>query len=149
MYIGKSDIIHDDVIEWKHFPRYWPFVRGIQRYSVNSQHKGQWRGALMFSLNCARINGWVSNDEVGDLRRHRAHYDVIVMHELAAIYKPSEIIRAIPCTYDEACRDQSPCLGYRRVWLVNRDSIGGEDRPFRQPWNTDPSQTTWYWFSST
>ena len=20
---------HDDVIKWKHFPRYWPFVRGI------------------------------------------------------------------------------------------------------------------------
>ena len=41
--------------------------------------KGQWRGALMFSLICARINGWVNNDEAGDLRRHRAHYDVIVM----------------------------------------------------------------------
>ena len=23
--------IHDDVIKWKHFPRYWPFVRGIHR----------------------------------------------------------------------------------------------------------------------
>ena len=22
---------HDDVIKWKHFPRYWPFVRGIHR----------------------------------------------------------------------------------------------------------------------
>ena len=22
---------HDDVIKWKHFPRYWPFVRGIPR----------------------------------------------------------------------------------------------------------------------
>ena len=21
--------VHDDVIKWKHFPRYWPFVRGI------------------------------------------------------------------------------------------------------------------------
>ena len=40
---------HDDVIKWKHFPRYWPFVRGIRRSSVNSPHKGQWRGALMFS----------------------------------------------------------------------------------------------------
>ena len=42
---------HDDVIKWKHFPRYWPFVRGIHRSPVNSPHKGQWRGALMFSLN--------------------------------------------------------------------------------------------------
>ena len=70
---------HDDVIKWKHFPRYWPFVRGIHRSPVNSTHKGQWRGALMFSLICIWINGWVNNREAGDLRRYRAHYDVIVM----------------------------------------------------------------------
>ena len=71
----------DDVIKWKHFPRYWPFVRGIHRSSVNSHHKSQWRGALVFSLICARINGWVNNSEAGDLRRHRTHYDVTVMVE--------------------------------------------------------------------
>ena len=27
----------------------------------------------------AWINGWVNNHEAGDLRRHRAHYDVTVM----------------------------------------------------------------------
>ena len=53
--------IYDDVIKWKHFPRYWPFVRGIHRSPVNSPHKVQYRGALMFSLICARINGWVNN----------------------------------------------------------------------------------------
>ena len=67
---------HDDVIIWKYFPRNWPFVRGIHRSPVNSPHKGQWRGASMFSLICTRINGWLNNDEAGDLRRHRAHYDV-------------------------------------------------------------------------
>ena len=72
--------IHADVIKWKHFPRYWPFVRGIHRPPVNSPHKGQWRGALMFTLICARINGWVNNREAGDLRRYRRHYDVIVMY---------------------------------------------------------------------
>ena len=41
---------HDDVIKWKHFPRYWPFVREIHWSPVNSPHKGQWRGALLFSL---------------------------------------------------------------------------------------------------
>ena len=51
--------IHDDVIKWKHFPRYWPFVGGIHRSPVNSLHKGQWCGALMFSLICAWINSWV------------------------------------------------------------------------------------------
>ena len=45
----------------------------------NSPHKGQWRGALMFSLICAWIYGWVNNREAGDLRRHRAHNDVTVM----------------------------------------------------------------------
>ena len=32
----------------------------------------------MFSLICAWINGWVNNDEAGDLRR-RADYDVTKM----------------------------------------------------------------------
>ena len=68
---------NDDVIKWKHFPRYWPFVRGIHRSPGSSPHKGQWRGALMFSLTCVRINGWINNREAGDLRRHRAHYDVL------------------------------------------------------------------------
>ena len=70
---------HDDVIKWKQFPRYWPFVRGIHRSPVNSPHKGQWRGALMCSLICPRINDWVNTREAGDLRRHPAHCDVILM----------------------------------------------------------------------
>ena len=32
---------HGDVIKWKHFPRFWPFVRGIQPWPVDSPHKGQ------------------------------------------------------------------------------------------------------------
>ena len=71
--------LHDDVIKWKHFPRYWPFVRGIHRSPVNSPHKCQWCGVLMFSLICTWINGCINNGEAGDLRRHRAHYDVTVM----------------------------------------------------------------------
>ena len=43
---------HDDVIKWKHFTRYWTFVRGIHWSPVNSLHKVQWRRALMFSLIC-------------------------------------------------------------------------------------------------
>ena len=61
-----SHTSHDDVIKWKHFPHYWPFVRGIHRSPVNSPHKGQWHGAYMFSLICAWINGWVNNREAGD-----------------------------------------------------------------------------------
>ena len=70
---------HDDVIKWKHFPRYWPFVRGIHRWPVNSPHKGQWRGALIFSLIWAWTKGWVNNHDAGDLRCCCTHYDIIVM----------------------------------------------------------------------
>ena len=77
--IDRGLSYHDDVIKWKHFPRYWPFVRGIHRSPVNSTHKGQWRGDLMFSLICVSTNGWVNNREAGDLRPYRVHYDVTVM----------------------------------------------------------------------
>ena len=70
---------HDDVIRWKHFPRYWPFVQGIHRSPVNSPHNGQWRRALIFSLICAWINGWVNNGEAGDLGCHCTHYNATVM----------------------------------------------------------------------
>ena len=75
--------LHYDVIKWKHFSRNWPYVRGIHRSPVNSPHKGQWCGPLMFSLIFAWINGSVNNRAAGDLRRHRAHYDVIIMHYFA------------------------------------------------------------------
>ena len=78
-YANNRKILNDDVIKWKHFPRNWPFMRGIHRSPVNSPHKGQGRGGLMFSLICVWINDWVNNHEAGDLRRYRAHFDVIVM----------------------------------------------------------------------
>ena len=71
---------YDDVIKWKHFPPYCPFVRGIHRWLVNYPHKGQWCRALMFSLICAWTKAWVNNRDAGDLRRHRVHYDVTVMN---------------------------------------------------------------------
>ena len=70
---------HDDVIKWKHFLRYWPFVWGIHRSPVNSLHKGKWRIALMFSLICTWINGGVNNHKASDLRHDGTHYDVTVI----------------------------------------------------------------------
>ena len=68
---------------WRHqmetFSALLAICVGIHRSPVNSPHKGQWRGAFMFSLICAWINDWMNNGEAGDLRRHRAHYDVTVM----------------------------------------------------------------------
>ena len=73
-------LTHYDVIKWRHFPRYWPFVRGIHLSPVNSPHKGQWRGALMFSLICLWINCWVNNGGAGDLRRYRHWNAVLFFH---------------------------------------------------------------------
>ena len=76
--MNKKIIHHDDVIKWKHFLRYWPFVRGIHRSPVNSPHKGQWRRALMFSY--LRLNKRLNKQSRRcDLRRHQAHYEVTVM----------------------------------------------------------------------
>ena len=91
---------HDDVIKWKHLPRYWPSVRRIHRSPVNSPHKGQWRGALMFTLICCRINGWVNNREAGDLRRHHGHYDVIVIIVMCLVERLNVSIRGLTvCLY--------------------------------------------------
>ena len=38
----------------------------------------------MFSLIYAEIDGWVNTRKAGDLRRHRAQYDVIVMDFLVS-----------------------------------------------------------------
>ena len=73
-------VVHDDVMKCKHFPCFWPFEWGIDRSPVNSPHKGQWRGAW--------TNGWVNNRDAGDLRRHRARYDVTIMIEGDKAVKP-------------------------------------------------------------
>ena len=80
-------LVHDDVIKWKHFPRCWPFVREIHRSPVNSPHKGQWRGALMFCLICTWINGWVNNREAGNLRLHRPSLpcERVMMHHVMTL----------------------------------------------------------------
>ena len=67
-------------IWWRHHMETFSALLAIcHRSPVNSPHKGQWRGALMFSSICAWMNGWVNNREAGYLRRHRDHYDVTVM----------------------------------------------------------------------
>ena len=75
----RTELKHDDVIKWKHFPIYWPFVRESHRSPVDSPHESQWRRALIFSLICAQTNSWANNRDAGNLRRHYAYYDVIVM----------------------------------------------------------------------
>ena len=71
----------DSMMTSSNFPRNWPFVWGIHWSPVNSPHKGQWRGALMFYLICVWINDRVNTREAGDLRRYQGHYDVNVMSQ--------------------------------------------------------------------
>ena len=82
---------------WRHqmetFSVYWPFVREIYQSLVDSPHKGQWRGALVFSLICAWTNGWANSRVACDLRRHHAHYNVTVS-------RPSYVIDKNPYTWD-------------------------------------------------
>ena len=66
-------------IKWKHFPRYWSFVRGIHRLSVDSLTKASDVDLWCFLWSAPETNGWANNGDAGDLRRHRAHYDVTVL----------------------------------------------------------------------
>ena len=60
----------------------------------------------MFSLICARINGWVNNRKVGDLRHHRAHYDVPVME------------RGNPQSHHRSAYTGVRNLSYSSVWAL-------------------------------
>ena len=73
-------VVHGDVIKWKHFTRYWSFVRGTIGHWWTPPRKGQWRGALVFSLICARTNCQASNRDAGHLGRYRTYYDFTVLY---------------------------------------------------------------------
>ena len=65
---GVYDCLHDNVMKWKHL---LALVRVIHWSPVDSPHKGQWRGALEFSLICAWTNGCSDNRDAVDFRRPR------------------------------------------------------------------------------
>ena len=102
----QNILMHDEVVRWKLFARYWSFVRGIHRSPVNSPRKGQWRRALMFSLTCARINGWLNNHKAVDLIRHRAHYDVTVMNLHVHVWYHDQSVMSIIQLFWAWCPDK-------------------------------------------
>ena len=90
------------------FPCHWPFVRGIHQPTMDSPHKSQWCGALMFSLICAWTNGWANNQDSGDSRWRNAHYGITVM----------QCCPSFQCrNYDQVWQSSHPC-GIRKVFLV-------------------------------
>ena len=103
--------------------------------------KGQWRRGLMYSLICDWINSWVNNHEGGDLRRHRVHYDVILMCSLCQFYWQTVIVRCqeigvlwsqiIPhfnCTWDILIRVVNDSLDIK-VHGVNMGPTWGRQDP--------------------
>ena len=40
--LNPKQAVHDDVIKWKHFLRYWPLVRGIHRSPVGQLENDAW-----------------------------------------------------------------------------------------------------------
>ena len=104
---------------WRHqmetFPALLAICAGNSPVPVNSPHKGQWRGALIYSLIWAWINGWVN--EAGDLRRNRAHYDVIVM-EMAKLCIICTETCAFQCQIEQRAVFDSgkPLAGKASIW---------------------------------
>ena len=77
--------IDDDVTKWKHFPRYWPFMRGDPPVTGGfpSQRPVTWSFYVFFDLSLNKR--WGNNRDSGDLRRHR---DITVMWlRIAGYYK--------------------------------------------------------------
>ena len=78
--ICSWSVMHDDVIKWKHFLRYWPFVRGeFTGHRWIPPTKGSDAELWCFLWSAPWINGWVNNREAGDLWCHHTHYDVTVI----------------------------------------------------------------------
>ena len=94
---------------------------------MNSPHRGQWRGALMLSLVYAWINGWVNKHEAGDLRRHRTHYDFILMHNgfrVPCTRKVNRLtnwaINQLMCKWPTPCRMET--LWALLIWESGKNS---------------------------
>ena len=75
--------VHDDAMTWKHFPRYWPFVRGIHWSPVNSPHKGQWRGVLMLKSGISQTFNFKVNSFITKIYKvSSSNYGIIYLLEV-------------------------------------------------------------------
>ena len=106
---------------WRHqmetFSALLAICAGNSPVPVNSPHKGQWRGALMFSLICVCINGWINNREAGDLRRYRVHYVVIVMRTTHTQNSPIDC-DGVQLTNAQCHMVPISILWYRESWTI-------------------------------
>ena len=82
-YASQGNVDKDNVSRWRHqmetFSALLANCAGNSPVTGESPAQRPVTRALMFSLICVWINGWVNNREAGDLRRYRANYDVTAM----------------------------------------------------------------------
>ena len=115
-YFGKwcNEMFNSIITWWHHQMETFSVLRvlcaGNSPVTGEFPHKGQWYGAFMFSLIYAWINAWVNNRHAGDLRRHRAHYDVIVnCNELQYVSHVADPIK-VKCV---------PLTRYATLWFAH------------------------------
>ena len=111
---------HHDVIKWKHYPRHWPFCG---EFTGDSPHTGRWREALMFSLICTWINGWVKNREAGDLRRYFVHYYVIEMLSIHATTRKVDLALCINIVVSVHMVIKTYQFKVAMTWFISLDGI--------------------------
>ena len=78
--IVVAEPIHDDVIKWNLFGVIGLLCGDFTCHRWIPLTKASDAELWCFLWPVPWINGWVNNSEAGDLRRHRAHYDVIVLY---------------------------------------------------------------------
>ena len=150
-------ICHDDVIKWNIFRVTGPLCGEFTGHRWIPRTEVQWRGALIFSLICAWINGWVNNGEAGDLRRHRPHYDVTVMFGCDAPVLSTECLTRVtaPELRSASNHHQLDCwfsslfdLATKKTskvhitWSLWGESTGGF--PSRRPCHAGRVYISWY-----
>ena len=106
---------HDDVIKWKHFPRYWPFVRGIHQSAVFPAQRPVTRSFdVFFDLH---LNKRLSEQSCGwwfgtPSHPFWRHYDVLCFrHLLRASPVPRDILQSTGLI-------SLAWIGDRRHWFV-------------------------------
>ena len=130
-------MVHDNIIKWKHFPRYCPFVRGIHRSSLNSNHKGQWRGALIFSFFLIQTEtSWIflwthkrkfvenkfnlHDNASSYIHLSGCHYNDFIMTTMASqITSRTVVYSTVYSDADQRKHQSSVSLAF--VWGIHRD----------------------------
>ena len=136
--------VHDHLIKWKHFPRHWPIVRGIHPSLVSSPTKASNAKLWCFLWSVAEKNGWVINQDSGDLRRHRTHYDVTII--LLTNTCPwgqfgPRVLSLHASVYASVCVSvcQSRVCQRDNLWPVQFRKLGANlDQKCKTPWLISP-----------